>query len=147
LNSSLILNYMEMKTKLFITALALMSITALTSAQNTDPEPDQQKPAGWGPAFVDTNNNGICDNYENYVNVPGRRFNAPAQGRGLGPGQGRGLRPGMGRGLGPGQGARFGNAPGQGFRTGYGPVQGRGRFWVDENKNGICDYYETPPPK
>ncbi|NMB52631.1 MAG: hypothetical protein GX999_09910, partial [Bacteroidales bacterium] len=43
-------------------------------------------------------------------------------------GQGREMRPAQGRGMGPGQGR--GLAPG-------------GRFYVDENKNGICDLREN----
>jgi len=66
---------MEMKTKLFITGLALMAITTLASAQNNGVSQSQQKGTGSGLAYVDANKNGICDNCENRTsNVPfGRR--------------------------------------------------------------------------
>ena len=123
---------MIMKTKLFITGLALIAITAMTSAQQNNAS--QQKPAtqpGRG-VYIDANNNGICDYYEAFGNfnrggrrgaasaTPGRRGMAADQGREMRPAQGRGMGPGQGRGLAPG-----------------------GRFYVDENKNGICDLREN----
>ena len=112
-----------MKTKLFITGLALMAITTLASAQNNGVSQSQQKGTGSGLAYVDANKNGICDNYENRTsNLPaGRRniycrFNVQGQ-QGLGLGQ------------------RQGNGMGQG--------QGRNRNFVDADKNGVCDFYEA----
>ena len=65
-----------MKTKLFITGLALMAVTTLASAQNTGESQSQQNVTGRGLAYVDANNNGICDNYENHVlDVPCCRRN------------------------------------------------------------------------
>ena len=49
-----------MKTKLFITALALMTITTLSIGQ-TPAEQKQQTQPGRGMAYVDANNDGICD--------------------------------------------------------------------------------------
>lgn len=125
-----------MKTKLLITGIALMALTALAGAQNpSSANTGSQVYPGRG-AYVDANNDGICD----YYNLYGRRFynrttgNVQALGnrRGLAPGQGRGIARGQGRGMGPGQGR--GLAPG-------------GRNFIDENKNGICDLYEDASKK
>lgn len=127
-----------MKTKIFITILTFFAITAFVNAQNTQSGQAQQSttPVNRG-AYVDANNNGVCDNFErpgNYYRNGRRMTNATAPGnrRGLQPGQGRGMGPGQGRGLGPGQGR--GQAPG-------------GRFYVDSDKNGVCDYYEKTVKK
>jgi hypothetical protein len=70
----------------------------------------------------------------------GRGWGGPAVGWGRGPGAGRGPGWGAGRGYGPGRGA------GWGAGMGVGPGMGRGMGWgpgfVDENGNGICDWYE-----
>ncbi len=123
-----------MKTKLFITGLALIAITAMASAQQNN-KSQVQKPAAQPErgAYIDADKNGICDYYEtngrfyragrrgaNAAATPGRRGMAAGQGRGMRPAQGRGMGPGQGRGLAPG-----------------------GRFYVDENKNGICDLREN----
>jgi hypothetical protein len=52
--------------------------------------------------FVDTNNDGICDN-----------FNGSQPGKGLGPGNGQGLGRDKGKGLGKGAGLRDGSGNGQ----------------------------------
>ena len=124
-----------MKTKLFITGLAIAALTTMASAQEKNTAQDQkavnQTTAG---VYVDSDNNGVCDYYEvnGRNNGNGRRM-GNAQGvqgrRGMAAGQGRGMRPAQGRGMGPGQGK--GLAPG-------------GPNFVDENKNGICDLRETP---
>lgn len=129
---------MVMKTKLFITGLAFMALTTMVSAQNSSAEQDQKTVAQSARGiYVDEDKDGVCDFYE----ANGRFYGAgrrmgPAyanQGRrGIPAGQGRGLRPSGGRGMGPGQGR--GAAPG-------------GRFFTDENKNGICDLRETPADK
>ncbi|NMC38307.1 MAG: hypothetical protein GYA41_08300 [Bacteroidales bacterium] len=128
-----------MKTKLLITILAFFAMAALVNAQNTQSDQAQQNTApGYRGAYIDSNNNGVCDNFEiprNYYRNGGRRMmnaTGPGNRRGLQPGQGRGLGPGQGRGLGPGQGR--GQAPG-------------GRFYVDSDKNGVCDYYEKTVKK
>jgi len=126
---------MVMKTKLFITGLAIAAVTTMASAQEKSTTQDQkavtQTTAG---VYVDADNNGVCDYYEanGRNNGNGRRMgNARGvQGRrGMAAGQGRGMRQAQGRGMGPGQGK--GLAPG-------------GPNFVDENKNGICDLRETP---
>lgn len=105
-----------MRTKLFLTALALMAVTALASTQDPVAVQGQgncKSPCngtGKGVAFVDKNNNGICDNYEN------RTANAANNN---------------------------GNGNGKCDGTGKGQGKGKGRNFVDANKNGICDYYEA----
>jgi Spy/CpxP family protein refolding chaperone len=64
-------------------------------------------------------------------------------GRGMGGGRGAGFGPGAGRG--PGAGPGMGRGPGGG--RGYGPGGGLGLgagggAFVDEDNDGICDYYE-----
>ena len=96
-----------------------------------------------GGCFVDANNNGVCDSYENGTCKVGN-------GKGLqdGSGRGQGLRNGSGRrgggnqAIGQGRG-RGGNA-GQGLRNGSGRGNGgRAANFVDANNNGICDRRET----
>lgn len=54
------------------------------------------------PGFVDTNNDGICDNYD-----------GSQPGKGLGPGNGQGVGRATGKGLGKGSGLRDGSGNGQ----------------------------------
>ena len=129
---------MVMKTKLFITALAIVAATAMASAQEKSTAQDQKAVTRTSAGtYVDADNNGICDYYE----LRGRnarkgygtgKARAAYSRQGMAAGQGRGLRPAQGRGMGPGQGK--GLAPG-------------GPNFVDENKNGICDLRETPAGK
>jgi len=122
---------MVMKTKLFITAVAFMVLTALASAQDKAANQEQQNTANnKGVAWVDANNDGVCDNFE------ARRsgnFQGRGQGYMRGAGRGQGQRMGMGhRGMGP---------------CGMGQGRGNGRNFVDANNNGICDFHETPVKK
>ena len=55
---------MIMKTQLLITGLAFMAVTTLASAQDQGTAQKQQNPTGRGVAWVDANNDGICDNFE-----------------------------------------------------------------------------------
>lgn len=103
-----------MKTKLFITGLALFAITTLGFSQNGNPQDRPGRNQGNQTEWVDENNDGICDNYENRT---------PGQGYGKGNGYRRGMNQGQ---------------PGKGLMNG----QGRGRYFVDEDKNGVCDRYE-----
>ncbi len=144
-----------MKTKTFITLLAIFALVTFANAQdNTAPGQAQQASVPFARgAFIDTNNNGICDNFESFgaygggygrrmantsatVNqmAPGRGQGRGA-GRGAGRGQGRMLPAGQGLGLGPGQGRGLGPGQGQGLSPG-------GRFFIDQDNNGICDTYE-----
>lgn len=110
-----------MKTKIFLTGLALMAVAAFTSAQN----PSGGKGNGHGncngttkcSAFVDANKNGICDTYET------RTTNASV-------GKGNG---GICTGTGSGQGQIQG--------------KGKGVNFVDVNQNGVCDTYEARTKK
>jgi hypothetical protein len=120
---------MEMKTKLLITGLAFMAMTTLLNAQNQGDGRRQQNAADKGIAFVDVNNNGICDNYEN------RSSNSTATaGNNNCKGCGQGLKHGQEQGSGK-----------RGIRQGRG--QGNNRNFVDADKNGICDFRETPVKK
>ena len=67
---------------------------------------------------------------------PGLGYGAGWGGPGLGRPRGAGR--GYGRGPGWGQGRGYGRGPGWG--------QGRGRGWgfVDKDRNGVCDNYESP---
>jgi hypothetical protein len=89
-----------MKTNLFLTGLALMAITTFASAQ--DPVAglvrgnSRCNGTGKGAAFVDKNNNGICDYYESRsanatdsTNIGYGRCNGTVKGRGFGKGKGR----------------------------------------------------------
>lgn len=146
-----------MKPKLFLSALLIFVLSVFVNAQDKPADQSQQTavPPGRG-AYVDANNNGICDYYEQ----PGTYYGygrgvaagygrgvAAGYGRGVaaGYGRGRGAGPGWGRALPPGQGRGLG--PAKGWGRGLGPGQGRGaapggRFFIDENKNGVCDVYE-----
>lgn len=112
---------MVMKTKLFITALALAAVTTIASAQTQGSEQGQRDGKGNGAAFIDNNKDGVCDNYEN---------GTPRQGMANKKGQGKG------------QGYHRGNG-----RSGKGQGRGENGNFIDENKNGICDYRETPAVK
>ncbi|MEI6274459.1 MAG: hypothetical protein WCP08_00655 [Prolixibacteraceae bacterium] len=84
-----------MKTKLYLTGLALIAITAFASAQ--DPVVAGQgngrgrcNGTGKGVAFVDANNDGICDNQSNRsANAAGNKGNGTCNGKGRGQGKGR----------------------------------------------------------
>ena len=58
-----------MKTKLFLTGLALVAVTLFSAAQNPSGEKGNCNSGCNGTnkcaAFVDNNKNGICDTYEN----------------------------------------------------------------------------------
>jgi hypothetical protein len=117
-----------MKTRLFITMAAFVALTIAASAQTTGNTAAPAGPGkGQGAAWVDKNNNGVCDNYEN-----GTRM-----GRGQAAGKGQAMHHGRGKGAGRGQGM----AQGKGSRRGQGPN------FIDENKNDICDNRETPAKK
>lgn len=120
-----------MKTKLFLIAVAVMAFVGTSYAQTkadkttgkaaADTETVQTDAANRGPNYVDANNDGVCDNFENNTN---RR------------GDGKGLRDGSGRRNGKGQGMRHGK------RDGTGPHAGNGPNFVDANNNGVCDHRE-----
>lgn len=104
-----------MKTKLLITGLALMAATTFVSAQQgIGRGMGKCNGTGKGTAYVDKNNNGVCDNSENKITgttVNKRKGNANVAGKCNGTGQGCG--------------------------------KGQGKNYTDANKNGICDTYEA----
>jgi hypothetical protein len=102
-----------MKTKLFITGLAFFAMTSLGFSQNGKPQDKQGRSC---PSWVDENKNGICDKYENRTPGQGRNGNCKGNGYcGGNQGQGKGMMNG----------------------------QGKGRNFVDADKNGVCDRYEN----
>jgi hypothetical protein len=112
-----------MKTKLIISLLAFVAITTLANGQNNRVNGRPPNGKGQGPAYVDANKNGLCDNYEKGTpNTSSWRRSGNLNSFGPGQRQGRGQR---------------GNFQGQ----------GRGRNFVDADKNGVCDYREVPAKK
>ena len=107
-----------MKTKIFLTGLALLALTTFASAQNPVTVRGNGNGSCNGTAkcsgFVDANKNGICDTYEN------RTTNASV-------------------GKGNGTGKCTGNGQGRG--------KGKGKNFVDANKNGVCDTFEARTKK
>lgn len=172
-----------MKTRILISALAVVLSVGTVAAQTTKQvqkekattsqtqkqvPKDKNVPTENGPLYVDKNNNGVCDNYEN--GTP-RNPKATGQGRlldgsGVGRGQaiGKGQGNGRGRAIGPrdgrgqGQGRAVGPRGGEGRGKAIGPRTGQGRGpgkgaglrngkgyeenYVDANKNGVCDRRE-----
>jgi hypothetical protein len=114
-----------MKTKLFLTGLALIALTSISAGQKSETDSKQVTTPDRG-VYVDENKNGVCDNYEN------RKDNRPGQGRFC-------YRGGSGRGEGRGYCYRGGNGPGQG--------RGQGRLYVDKDNNGVCDNFEARSKK
>jgi hypothetical protein len=144
-----------MKTRLFLSAVVFMALTAVASAQTTQTTQQDPVQAGKGraagKAWVDADKNGVCDNYESGNRIGRRAYSAgenqATAGRGAGrgqrlaqgPGNGRGNRQGMAAGRGAGRGQA--NAPGRGRFNGQGPA------FIDADKNGVCDNLETATVK
>lgn len=116
--------------------LAIAGLNAQNPAANQEQSSSPQYGRG---VFIDADNDGICDNFPARagVNRGGRGF-AAAQGQGFG--RGRNLPAGQGRGIAAGNGRGMGPGKGQGLQPG-------GRFYVDEDKNGVCDVYEKQVKK
>jgi len=115
-----------------------MALTTLASAQNSGVSSSQPKSnTEKAPTYVDANNNGICDNYENNA---ANASNCRRSGANNCCGQGRRQMQGQGQGQGNGYG-RGRN------RFGMGQGKGRGRNFVDADKNGICDNFEASAKK
>jgi len=120
-----------MKTKLLITGLAFMALTTLASAQNKSvSSPVPQAGTEKGASFVDANSNGVCDNFEN---------NSGNRGNCIGSGGNKGCGMGGRQMMGKGNGAGMGKGMGQG--------KGNGKNFVDADKNGVCDNFETVSKK
>jgi hypothetical protein len=103
----------------FLVLVAGMFFAAgnLQAQGNADNQNQKETTQTVRPGFVDNNGDGICDNY--YGTRPGKGL-GPGNGNGRGRHQGKGLR-------------RCGRKPGRG---------GQGYF-IDANKNGICDNLEN----
>ena len=86
-----------MKTKIFLSAIAMFGMVALANAQTPAPQA-QTNPQAKKSCYVDANNNGSCDLRES-----GQCEGNPVrQGLRQGPRNGQGIgRTGQGRGLGP----------------------------------------------
>jgi hypothetical protein len=121
---------MEMKTKLLISGLAFIAITAVVSAQSSPDPGNQAARPGRGAAYVDANNDGICDNF-----VSRQASGTQGYRNGNCDGTGQRIRQHRGNGYGQCNGVRQG-APGQG-------APGRNRNFVDADKDGICDNREA----
>jgi len=134
--------------------LAVVLSVGLVTAQEQD-KTEKTTTTQRGPAFVDKDNNGICDNFEN--GTPGNP-NATGKQRLLdGSGRGRGMGCGMRSGRGGGNfvdadkngicdnvengtgGQGRGPGKGAGLRNG----KGRQANFVDADNNGICDRREV----
>ena len=77
-----------MKAKLIFTGLALVAITAFASAQCQGNGAGKCDGKCKGANFVDTNKNGICDNYENRTDsVSGNKLKCKGQGHKQGKGK------------------------------------------------------------
>ena len=120
-----------MKVKVILAIVALIATVGVVSAQNTTNQTKDDESRS-KVCYVDTNKNGICDNYENST------CNGCAVGKGKG--QGQGLQDGSGKvkgkskKQGKGQRLRDGSCGGNG---------GKCANYVDNNNNGICDRRET----
>jgi hypothetical protein len=114
-----------MKTKLIISGLAFLAITTLVSGQNKGVPSLKSNCNGKGISFVDSNKNGICDNYENSTSTATHKKTGNSRCHGMGMGMRMGI----------------------GIRTGRGQGPGRRINFVDSDKNGICDYREVPAKK
>lgn len=84
-----------MKAKIILTGLALVAGLVFTSAQNPVGKKGNGNRACGGAVkcatFVDANNNGICDTYENRTpNATGKKGTGTCTGTGNGQGQGKG---------------------------------------------------------
>ena len=140
-----------MKTRLFLTMAAFIAMTALVSAQDTQQSTTQTgRGRAAGNTWVDADNDGVCDNYQNGTRMGRRAYSAGANmtaaNRGGGRGAGQGVVAGNGNGMGRGQAATGGRGTGrtQGTAPGRGRFNGRGPAYADANNNGVCDNLEAP---
>jgi hypothetical protein len=113
-----------MKTRIFLTGLALIAFVGITSAQQKQVNQNVQKQLQ--PAFVDADNDGVCDN-----------FNAETQGKKRGQNK-------QANQTGKKQACKSGDVTvkGNGNQKGNGQGQGQRLNFIDANNNGICDNKE-----
>jgi hypothetical protein len=115
--------FMVMKTKILITILAFLALSTMVNAQSSSADRKNQSPVCRGIAFVDTNDNGICDHREDgtfaaQTGQRNRNFNG------------------------------CGFCQNQGYRQyGNGKCCVNKRNFVDKNNNGICDLREKSVKK
>lgn len=119
-----------MKTRLFLSAVVLTALTVVATAQTTN---QTNAPAGQGrnqgTAWVDANNDGICDNFEKGTPAAKGRMNGQRAGKGNMQHRGQGIARGNGQ----------GRSSGQGRGNGQGRFNGKGPNFIDADKDGICD--------
>lgn len=103
-------------------SLSAQTVSAQSNTKKEAPKTQQVQKANTGqnngPYFVDKDNNGVCDNFENGNRGQGRKN-----------GNGQGLRRGCRNGQGSGRGCR----------------RGQGRNFVDANNDGVCDNMNNNP--
>jgi hypothetical protein len=110
---------MVMKTKLLITGLALVAATVMVNAQQGNGKGcGKCKGKSSGTAYVDKNNDGVCDNFEKK-----QAGTTTKKGNGSG------------------------NCDGTGKVKSKGNGQGKGKNFVDANKDGVCDNKESNTKK
>ncbi len=85
-----------MKTKLFLTGLAIIAISVFANAQESGAGQGQGKGNCQGickgSTFVDSNKDGVCDNQgKRTTNTTGNKGNGTCKGNGQGQGCGQGL--------------------------------------------------------
>jgi|LSQX01.2.fsa_nt_gb hypothetical protein len=132
-----------MKTIVLTIALAMMTAVAFgqdnQQAKATDEvQTGTRTQVRRGPLFVDDNNNGICDNFENGTR-PGLGQGRNARGRNFVDADNDGICDYFQSGNRLGRGRGFGNDGG----AGYGRGQGRFGNFVDNNDNSIRDNFQS----
>lgn len=112
-----------MKTRLLFIGLAFIAITTMASAQKQEAGKRQQDSTCIRVIFLDENKNGICDNYENR----GSNLSLSTDNKNC-------------------TGYRSGKKQ---FHGKCGRMQEKrtNRNFIDADKNGICDFRETPANK
>ena len=110
--------FMIMKTKLFLAGLAFFALAAVAQAQETKTAQGKNAQQNQYSGYRDADKDGICDNYQSR-NQGNRNGNGARNGRN--------------------NCHNRCNAPGA--------RNARGRNFVDENKNGICDRLEASGKK
>lgn len=110
------------KVKFILAAITLIAAVGFASAQNTDRTNGNETRKS---CFVDTDKNGICDNYEKGVCTLGNG-NRMCKGTGTN------------NCIGQGNGRHNGNG-----RANGGKACERAANFVDANNNGICDHREN----
>ncbi len=127
-----------MKTRILFIGLALTAFIVAGNAQTTTDNTSTKKAK---TSFVDSNNDGVCDNYVARAGNGQGNGQGKAYRNGKGNGNGQCLRQGNGNGNGNKYGVKKGNRKGnrKGMRNGQG--NGQNQF-IDANSNGVCDNKE-----